>query len=156
MNTLADKYFLEVLGFDAAKRAGSIVGKLASKEGRGKISDMHSKVASGTIATHAAATKLADTLKNTTNTATQTAGKVGGMAGQAALGATYVGAAFLAYKGIQKLKDRFSKSNNPQEKENLKKQMDAGKMKLKRSKEIDQLKRRQASEKRQKDSQRKM
>lgn len=153
MRTLSEDYFIEVLGFKSAGALGRGVGAQFSDPGK----KLRNKITANRLANPGQT--VGQTMKNTisnpetANLAKQagqtTAAAVGGTAGQLALGGAYVGAAYLAYKGLMKLKDRFSKSNKPQEKEHLQKQIDQGQSKLQRAKELQANKKKQASEKRQ-------
>lgn len=154
MRTLAEIYFIEFAGFKKAGKLGKgLGGVIGSSSGRTLIKKLATSGASGSKADQIAYVKKNPELKTLAIKAGQsTSAKVGQIAGQAALGGAYVGAAFLAYKGLMKLKDRFSKSQNPQEKQNIQKQIDQGQAKLQRAKELNKVKQKQESDKRQREA----
>lgn len=127
MKTLIEQYFYEVLGFKTAARVGRRTGAATTKQGRDVVKtgiDTAKKLRSVGVSNKAAA-KTAGAMTGTALDKMKgtTASKVGQAAGVGLYGAGLVGAAYLAYKGIQKLKDKLSNSDNPQEKQNLKNQI---------------------------------
>ncbi len=113
MTTLAEDYFDEAFGFSTAGQIGAGVGGTYFSKGGRKYLKHGGK-------------------ENFKQAVTSRGAKVGYRAGQAAYGAAAAGGAYLAYKGVKRLINKFRGEKNPRKKEMLKKQIAVAKQKIKK------------------------